>query len=422
MGKRSRGNQAALSAAALGLTVLLMILALPLALDGCGKKQVGPEPEKTRLELWYYWDVSNARKCLSNLVNEFNRTHPELEVVMKYVPDEDFRKTLALAIADDERPDLAIVDSVDVQYYHAMGALYDVTDCVEEDAYLDLALASCENENGGYSGLPLGLNCLSLYYNTEILGRANVKTPKTLDEFVDAAKRVSSNSVYGCAFSALQSEESIFCFLPVLWAKGGSLDQLASEESAEAFDFLRKLSADGSMSVNSVNMTLTDITREFANEKLAMVFDVSGKEEMIREMNPDIHFQVEELPTGIPSVSVIGGEVLTVMSQQYPEEAEEFLRFMAKPERTKHYLDCMGYLAPRKDLLEWQAEEDYSKRKYIEYLKHAKTREFTPYWPSMSFLVADVIGQVILQEDEPDALNRLAEAISRIREAQNEKK
>lgn len=403
------------------LTLVTMTMAVSMTLEGCGNTQMEAEPEKTTLELWYYWDLPNARQCLSTLVDEFNSRNPELEAVLKYVPDEDFKTTLALAVVDDAMPDLAIVDSADMQYYSSMGTLKDVTDCVDEEKYLDLALESCKKKGGGYLGLPLGLNCLSFYYNTDILARANVKRPETLDEFVEAARLVSSDSVYGCAFPSLQSEESIYCFLPVLWAKGGSMDDIASEESAQAFEFIRQLAVEGSMSLSSVNMTLTDITREFANERLAMVFAVSGSEKLIQEINPDIHFQVAEIPNGNPSVSVIGGEVLAVTSQTHAEETEESVRFMAEPEQIKTYLSGSGYLSSREDVLEWQVTEDHSKQKYLTYLKNARTRDFIPYWPSVSLLVADVINQVIRQEDPPEALRQLAEEIRRVQEEQHEK-
>lgn len=419
--RRTRRRKLLLPAATAFTALIFVILAVPMILEGCRSTQAEVKPEKTELELWYYWDVSDARQCLETLVEKFNSENEKLEIRLKYVPDEDFKKTLALAVADGTMPDLAIVDSADVQYYSSMGTLKDLTDCVDEEEYLEWALAGCRNEDGRYVGLPLGLNCLTFYYNTDILERANVKPPETLDEFLKAAKQVSSDSVYGCAFPSLQSAESIYCFLPVLWAMGGSMENLASEESARAFDFIHQLAADGSMSLSSVNMTLTDITREFANEKLAMIFAMSGSEKLIQEINPDIHFQVAELPNGKPPVSVIGGETLIVTSQTHAEEAEEFVRFMAEPEQIRKYLCGGGYLSPRKDVLEWQVSQDYSKQKYLTYLQNARSREFSPYWPSASLLIADVINQMILQENPPDALVQLAEEISRLQEEQNEK-
>lgn len=415
------GKKMAVSAAVLFLVFLLVLFVIPVLLEGCGSKDEEVKPVRTELELWHYWESPNARRFLIDLVNDFNTRQQELEIVVKYVPDEDFKKTLALAVADNQMPDLAIVDSADVQYYNYMGTLRDVTDCVEADHYLDLALASCKKKDGGYLGLPLGLNCLSFYYNTDLLKQANVEVPETMDEFIEAARSVSTETVYGCGFPALQSEESMYFFLPFLWGTGGSLYDIASEESAKAFDFLHQLVVDGSVSSSCVNMTSMDIVREFANERIAMIFAASGSEELIREINPKIHFQVAGIPNGTPSLSVVGGEVLVITSQLHAEEAEKFLLFMAEPENMKVYFDKIGYLSSRKDILQEQIAEDSSKQKYLKYLQNARTREFTPSWPAVSMLVSNVISQVILQENPPDALERLAKEIESVREEQYEK-
>ncbi len=359
--------------------------------------------------------------CLLKLVDEFNASHKDVEVMAKYVPDEDFKKRLALAIADGEAPDLAIVDSCDVQYYNAMKPLVDVSGQVEESQYLEAALASCHDENGRILGLPLGLNCLSFYYNESILQERGIEVPQDLDGFVEAAKRATSGNIYGCAFPSLQSEESLFCFLPVLWAKGGNITDVDSAEGREAFDVLRRLAKERGMSHRTVNMTLSDISKEFAKGNIAMMFSTSGRERQIWKANPGLNFKVAPLPTGEEKLTVIGGEVLTIVCSENQERSMEFVRFMAEPERIKSYLEDMMYLAPRKDILDWQTEKYPDQKKYAECLATGRVREFKPYWPAVSMAVADVINQVILEEDQEDTLEKLEKKIETIREAHYEK-
>ena len=85
------------------------------------------------------------------------------------------------------------------------------------------------------------------------------------------------------------------------------------------------------------------------------------------------------------------------------------------------YLDSMGYLAARRDLLKKQIQTDPAKKTYWSYLKQAKFREIEPYWPSLSMEVAESINRVILGEDTQDELEQLSERISRIRRAKYEK-
>lgn len=401
--------------------MMMLVSVMLLMVTACDSTPIDEEPEKQELRLWYYWDDFEARRCLLEMVSEFNEMHPTMEIVPKYVPDEDFKKTLALAIADDEMPDLAIVDSSDVQYYDSMGGLTDVSPYVNESAYLEYALTSCRRADGSYVGLPLGMNCLVFYYNVDILENAGVEAPKTLDEFVEVAKQVSSEDVYGCAFPSLQSEESTFCFLPILWSKGGSIEVIASKESQEAFDFLRQLVNSGAMSKSSVNMTLTDITREFAKGNLAMMFAISGRERMICQANPGLNFQVAEIPNGEENISVMGGEVLVVTSKDQVSEALQFVKFMADTEQMKTYMNAGGYLAPREDILEWQIQENPEMRKYIKYMHDSRLRDLTPYWPSVSLAVADAINEIILQTEQPDILEELHDKIEKIQRERDER-
>lgn len=385
-------------------------------LTGCGQEAEEIKPEKVTLELWYYWDAAATRQRLLTLIREFNETHSDIQIEAICIPDEDFKKTLALAIADGTTPDLAIVDSSDVQYYHNMESLADVTDCFDQTEYLEQALACSRVEGDRMVGLPVGVNLLCFYYNMDILEARHVNPPTNLDEFFDAAKKTTSESVYGCAFPTLQSEETTFDFLPILWSYGGNLEAIHTESGAKAFDFLRRLSKSGAMDSSMVNMTISDIINEFTKGNIAMIFTTSGQEARMRQNNPDLRFAVNALPVGENPVTIIGGEVLTVMSQNQKEPSMEFVRFMAEPERIKTYLKDMAALAPRKDILEWQMSQYPDQRKYMQYINSARTRDFTPYWPAESMAVAGMINQVVLQEDESDALAKLAEQIRIIQE------
>ena len=402
--------------------ILAMILAwaLMLQLSGCGKPYEQLEPEPMTLSLWYYWDGYTARHRLLEIVNEFNDTHEDIQVSAKYVPDEDFKKRLALAIADGKAPDLAIVDSSDVRYYDKMNPLADMSAYMDEAEYLDAALASCRNEDGRILGLPLGLNCLAFYYNEDILEEKHIQPPENLDEFVRAAVRITDGTVFGCAFPSLQSEESIFCFLPILWAMGGNVTDIDSEAGRQAFDFFRRLARHRGMSHRTVNMTLSDITKEFAKGNIAMMFCTSGREAELQKANPQLNFKVMPIPTGQKPLTIIGGEVLTVLSDEKKQQATEFVRFLAEPKRIEAYLGDMMYLSPRKDILKLQTEQYPDMKRYAEYLETGRGREFTPYWPEISLAITDVINQVILEEDQVDTLQNLEKKIAGIREAQDE--
>ena len=120
-------------------------------------------------------------------------------------------------------------------------------------------------------------------------------------------------------------------------------------------------------------------------------------------------------------ITVSGGEVLAVACQEHETEAREFVRYMAEPEQTSQYIESMGYLSARKDLLKAQIQNNPEKKACWDYLKEAKLREREAYWPSLSMELAESINRVILGQDEPEELEQLSERINRIRRESYEK-
>lgn len=400
------------------IMLVFFICVIGWGIVACKKEAVEVIPEKKKLILWHYWDLPYARQTLEKMIDGFNHENPDLEIRLKYVPDEDFKKQLSLAMADGSMPDIVLMDSSDVQFFNETGYLVDVTDIVDKEAYLDVAIASCLTKDGRLSGIPLGVNCLAFYYNKDILEAAGVKPPETLDEFLQVATQVSQGDVYGCAFPSLQSEESLFCFLPILWAQGGDIDQINSDNSKQAFELLRQLSLCGAMSPSVVNMTLGDVAREFKKGKIAMMFTTTMSIKSIQEDHSDFDFEVRKLPVAPEQISVVGGEVLAVIKGDYQEDAKHFLHYMANPERIKHYIDCMGYMSPRQDVLDWQIQENPEILQQVEILKTARTRAFSPDWPKISLAMADAINDVILGANTEETLDQLAERIRKIREGE----
>ena len=65
---------------------------------GCQKKAETIEKKKKQIELWHYWDIPGNQQHLEKLVDQFNQSQDEIEVKVSYIPDEDFKKQLALSI------------------------------------------------------------------------------------------------------------------------------------------------------------------------------------------------------------------------------------------------------------------------------------------------------------------------------------
>lgn len=84
--------------------------------------------KEKQIELWHYWDIPGNQQHLEELVDQFNQSQDKIEVKVSYIPDEDFKKQLALSMSEEKMPDIALVDSSDFQFLHQMKPFADLTD------------------------------------------------------------------------------------------------------------------------------------------------------------------------------------------------------------------------------------------------------------------------------------------------------
>lgn len=357
---------------------------------------------------------------MRKMVEEFNASQDRIEVEIQYVPDEDFQKKLALSMTDDTMPDVALVDSADFKYFHEMRAFVDLTEVVDIwEEYLPEIMECCTIDGRIY-GIPVGFNCSVLYYNVNTLQEQNIEVPETWEELYQAAVQMSQGERYGFAIPAIDSEESVYNFLPFLWTAGGDVDHLNSGESRRAFSLIRRLSESGGMSRQTINLTAGDLVVQFTQGNIAMMMNSSTMIDAIREQNPMLDFGVTALPaleSGGESVSVLGGEVFAVTDGEHQGEAIEFFRFVTEKDRVEACVSDAGFMSARQDILEAQFEGDPQKQKALEIAGNARTREFTAEWPSVSYVLTETIeAEIIGEKEEAVILEDAAERIEKIRE------
>lgn len=401
------------------IAVSVLSFTIMTVIPGCTKEEIPLTPVKTELVIWHYWDVKENKKQLDNLVEAFNASQDSIEAELQFVPSEDFKKQLALSMADDKMPDLALVDSSDFQYFYAMQPFVDLTDEVAElKHYIPAVLEPCKVGERIY-GQPFGVNCPALFYNKKIFREAGVDVPENWIEFYQAALKTTGNNKYGVALTALQSEQSLYEFLPILWGMGADVDRLDSPAGKNAFDLLTRLTSCGAMSRDCINLTMNDLMSQFADENIAMVFQSSSIIDDLREHNPDLEFGIAGLPYAGDPVTVAGGEVFAVTKGQKQDEAIAFLNYIADKDRMTAYMDAFGLLAPRQDVMDTQYTDDPMKHKFIELFKTARYREVSADWPLISGIVAGAMRQSIIGEKRNEEIIReAADEVRRIREGE----
>lgn len=394
------------------VSILLSSIMVASMLAGCGSSDTntadvekGEEPvkqvEKQEIDIWYYWNNESHQEILAKELEKFNATHDDIIAVAKYVPFADFKKQLSIGVTSSELPDIAIIDGPDHASYAAMGIFADITGEINEDEFYAGPIDSCKLDGKLY-GIPFGSNCLSLFYNEDMLNEAGVKPPTTWDELKETAKKLTKDKRSGIAFSSLQTEEGTFNFSPWLWSTGTDSFHINNEQGIKAISFVKDLVKEGVMTKEVINWGQGDVMNQFISGNVAMMINGPWQVPTMRELAPDLNWNVTLIPKDKEYASVLGGENLAVIQSDHVEQSLEVAKFLTSKEEIEGFIDAFGYISARKDVASNQFEGDEQMKKFIEQMQYAKPRGPHENWPEISDAISLAFNEAITNSTTPE--------------------
>lgn len=387
------------------LSFLFVGVMIGTLITGCGNQtEVAESKEKQGKEevtIWYYWENKQHQEILAKELEKFNSSQEEVVAQAKYVPFADFKKQLSIGATSSELPDIAILDGPDHASYSAMGIFADITDQVEKADFYEGPLESCTFEDKVY-GIPFGSNCLALYYNEDMLKEAGVTPPTTWDELKETAKKLTNGKVSGLAFCSLQNEEGTFNFSPWLWSTGTDSFHLDNPQGIKALTFVRDLVKEGAMNKEVINWTQGDVMNQFISGNVAMMINGPWQVPTMRELAPDLNWNVTLIPKDKEYASVLGGENLAVIENEKKEASIQVAKFLTSKEEVESYIDTFGYISARKDVAKNQFAGDEQMKKFIEQMEYAKPRGPHANWPEISDAISLAFNEAITETLSPE--------------------
>jgi multiple sugar transport system substrate-binding protein len=399
--------------------ILTVIMTLMVVLAACGKESASNSEKdgKVTLTWWdYYSDADGTNISIKNIIKKYEEMHPNIKIERVEVPFAELKKKLLLGAAGGELPDIVIIDNPDHQAMAAAGILADLTGNIkewgQENQYFQGPWSSTVYKGKNY-GIPLGSNNLALFYNADLLSKAEVKPPTNWEELKVAAQKLSGNGTYGIAVSGIKSEEGSFQFLPFVWQAGSDLDKFDSEGTVDAISLWKELIDNGSMSKDILIQTQQDVAVQFINGKTAMMVNGTWQTGQL-ESEAKFKWDIAPLPSNKNGGTVLGGENFAITStSEHQDEAWGVLKFIQEEENLKDLVKVKGYIPARKDLIQddyWQKNERL--KPFADSMEFAKARAYGPKYPSISDEIQNMIQEVITGAAEPeDSVKKTAEKI-----------
>jgi multiple sugar transport system substrate-binding protein len=273
--------------------------------------------------------------------------------------------------------------------------------------------------NAQQFAVPGEANTLALYYNADMFRAKGLdpdKPPRTWSELKAAAEKLTdpAKNVYGVGFSALQSEEGTFQWLPFLQQSGGNLKDLTSADAVAALTLWTDFVKNGQASRDVLIKRQFEMTSAFLGGASAMV--VSGPWELQR-MDKDAKFEwrVATLPVREGKnieASALGGYVWGIpKGAKNRDLAFKVIEFMSEPDQLKQAWSG-GRLPPVATITVENPSNPKAYEVFRKQMEVAKARGPHPAWPQISAAIQTAIQTALTGRSSPaDALQKASAVI-----------
>lgn len=337
--------------------IIVIILAFVFISRGSGN-------ENAELVWWGLWEDENVMKPL---IDEFERENPNIKVEYVKQDPEQYRDKLAARIKNGTGPDIFRFHNTWVPMLSdtLLPLSKDViTPADFKKNYPEVFQDDLIGDNGAIYGVPLGADTLALFVNTDLLSSAGEVSPKTWDDFVKTAKKLTVKDEKGkikTAGAALGTYANITHapdIISLLFIQQGiDMDKFptSGQDQIDALDFYTSF-AKGDQSV--WDNTLDESLLSFSSGRLAMYIGYSWDIYRIQSLAPDLDFSVNSvpnLPGGNATIASYWVEGVSSKSRNQ-KAALLFMQHLAKKETVQKFYTttaktrAFGELYARSDL------------------------------------------------------------------------
>lgn len=381
-----------------------------------------------------FWAMGFEGEVVTELVPEFERTHPGIRIDVQQIPWTAAHEKLLTAYAGRALPDLCQLGNTWLPEMVALGALEPLDDQIARtpgispDDYFP-GIWQTNVIDGTAYGVPWYVDTRVLFYRQDLLRRAGYEqVPRTWDGWVEAMhgiKRIVGEDNYAVLLPVNEFEQPLIFALqqPGSYLREGDrYGNFRGEDFRRAFTFYVSLFEQG-LAPEVANTQIGNVWQEFARGYFT--FYITGPwqiGEFRRRLPDSLKDAWMTAPMPGPDslgVSVAGGASLTIFStSERKPEAWAFIEYLSRPDVQARFYELTGDLPPRQSTWERPVLKDNT---YARAFRSQLQRvEPTPKIPEQEriaqkireYAEAVVIGGMSIDE----ALRRLDADVDRILE------
>ncbi|ABV33682.1 MULTISPECIES: extracellular solute-binding protein [Pseudothermotoga] len=335
---------------------------------------------KTKIVYWQYYFETKV-KAIDELIKEFEKLYPDIEVEHVTFPYETFNEKVAASVPAGTGPDVVNLYYGWIPKYVTSGYLQPLPRDEFNDEYFNQNFFAFVQKGveflGEYYALPIAVRSLALFWNKDLFKEAGLdpdRPPKTLHELVEYARKLTKYDKQGnivqAGMATQPSGQGHHWIREVLVRQFGGAPysedykKVTYQNVPEALKFYTDL-----ITVHKVGYPgfMNDDITAFMSQSAAMNIDGSFRIGALK--NAGINFGVAELPeyNGIKSnfASFWANAITKNATGEKLSAAIKFLKFLASEKSMQLWLEKVGELPANPKV----AEKYYDDPVYGPFLK-----------------------------------------------------
>ena len=309
------------------------------------------------------WTRSPLERQAKNVVEAYNKSHKN-QVKLEIIPNDDMEGKVGGASQTDSLPDILAGDVVRIPYWASEGIFTDITkqiDGLDNKADQQQGHIEAGTVDGAEYTLPFITDVSVMVWNKNLYKEAGLdpeQGPKSIDQFVEQAKKVAALNKDGVAGSYLAGQSGgalVFDLFPSVWADGesvmnkdGSEATLDNDSMKGVLDAYKELAnTTNGLGAGSKEETGATWTAPFANGKIGVMPYPNTSTTALFDAEKDGGFEVGVAP--IPGTkegktsTFLGGDAMGISKDsKHVAQAWNFLYWLMQSDAQKEVFADQG--------------------------------------------------------------------------------
>lgn len=323
------------------IVILLVFVISKIISNNNGSSSTGStktDSVSTKTVTLNYFGLWESSQVMKPVIDAFEKQNPTIKINYQPQSSQDYQDRLRTALEGSTAPDIIRLHSTWLPLFakFILPAPANTISSTEMSTNFYPIISKLLVSNNQVYGVPMTVEGLGLFVNTAMLQQKQVKTPKTWEDLVTAAKVLKEEDPLtgkltraGVALGNSSNVEHWPDIVSLMLLQAGAkLTNMKSPEVQSTLDYYTKFVT----KLHVWDDTLPPSTVAFANEKVAMIFAPSWRAREIKAMNPALSWEVVPVPQ-LPDVEPLNWASIwfeTVSkTSKHPQEAWKFVSFLA---------------------------------------------------------------------------------------------